>query len=62
MRSTYWVRIRKSRVADLTGRPWLVKLYAPDALYYFDYEESTRTKTFEQAIEMADYFLGIGKE
>jgi hypothetical protein len=55
--TTHWVRIRKSRFKE-TASPWLVKLYPPEARSYFDYEESTRTDTFEQAIQMAQYFLG----
>lgn len=54
---TYWVQIKKSRFKDVE-LPWIVKLYPPGAECYFDYEESTRAETFEQAIKMADYFLG----
>jgi len=53
----YMVRIRKSRIKDVE-LPWLIKLYPPGAETYFDYEESSRTETFEQAIAMANYFLG----
>lgn len=57
-----WVRIRPSRIKALNDLPWLVKLYSDDAIDYFDFEEHTRVETFEQAIEVADYFLGRGKQ
>lgn len=54
MRSTYWARIRKTRLSSHdVDKPWLIKIYPPGAQGYFDYVGTSRASTFEQAIAVA---------
>lgn len=54
MRNNYWARIRKTRISTFDiDRPWLIKIYPPDAKGYFDYIGTSRANTFEQAIRIA---------
>lgn len=54
MRDNYWARIRKTRLSNHdVDKPWLIKIYPPDAQDYFDYIGTSRARTFEQAIQVA---------
>lgn len=54
MRDNYWARIRKTRLTAYdVDKPWLIKIYPPDAQDYFDYVGTSRASTFEQAIQVA---------
>lgn len=66
MRNNYWARIRKTRLSNHDiDKPWLIKIYRPDAKCYFDYVGTSRATTFEQAIRVAhqniEYEIKVSK-